>query len=65
MEGEKVYQKVHQRCAQLGITFSEVAERAGFKASRLSVLRRTKTVEPMTIRKLAKALQVNVDFFYE
>jgi transcriptional regulator with XRE-family HTH domain len=49
--------KVESRISDLGLEYTEVAQRAGFSVETLSKIRKGVTVKPLTYRRLERALQ--------
>lgn len=65
IEGEKVYQKVVRRMAETGLSIDEVAQKGGLSKQTIYGLNKRQMILPLTIHKLAKGLDLSIDFFFE
>ena len=65
VEGEKVYQKVVRQMAKKGLRVEELAEKSDLSTNTIYRLNARKMILPVTIHKLAKALDLDSDIFFD
>ena len=65
LDGKAVYRRIHQRCAELGMSLSEASTKSGHSESWLAQVKDSGAVNTKTIHEIAKALDVPVAFFYQ